>query len=103
MVRRTSNHIRNIKKLNQELTKLVADLQGEVTILEEQGLPLEVSTLVDALRLDSGIKLPQELRRIEIRLIAKALELTGGSQVHAAELLGIHATTLNTKIKRYAL
>jgi transcriptional regulator with GAF, ATPase, and Fis domain len=50
-----------------------------------------------------GIDMREEVRRLEIRLITRALEETNGSQVAAARLLGLKITTLNAKIKRYGL
>ena len=50
-----------------------------------------------------GIDMPKEVRRLEIRLIKRALEETNGNQVNAARLLGLKVTTLNAKIKRYGL
>jgi len=48
-----------------------------------------------------NISLYDEVRRFETELIRCALLRTGGSQRRAARLLGIKATTLNAKIKRY--
>ena len=48
------------------------------------------------------IELPCGLRyhiRFEMKLIARALELTNGNQARAARLLGLGTTTLNYKIK----
>lgn len=44
-----------------------------------------------------------EVRRFEIQLITNALSQTRGHQKAAARLLGIKATTLNSKIKRYKI
>jgi len=41
--------------------------------------------------------------RFEAPLIAAVLERTGGNQVKAAKLLGIHRTTLRTKIQKHGL
>jgi DNA-binding NtrC family response regulator len=48
-----------------------------------------------------GINFYDEVRRFEIDLIRRALEQTGGHQSRAARLLGMNATTLNSKIKSY--
>jgi len=48
-----------------------------------------------------GINFYEEVRRFEIDLIRRALEQTGGHQSRAARLLGMNATTLNSKIKTY--
>ena len=48
-----------------------------------------------------GINFYDEVRRFEIDLIRRALEQTSGHQSRAARLLGMNATTLNSKIKTY--
>lgn len=50
-----------------------------------------------------GVNFYDEVRRFEIDLIRRALERTGGHQSRAARLLGMNATTLNSKIKTYNL
>jgi len=47
--------------------------------------------------------LRDEVRRFEVNLIQRALTRTRGSQVKAARVLGLKATTLNAKMKRYRL
>jgi DNA-binding NtrC family response regulator len=51
--------------------------------------------------LGRGVNFYDEVRRFEIDLIRRALEQTGGHQSRAARLLGMNATTLNSKIKTY--
>jgi DNA-binding NtrC family response regulator len=65
---------------------------------------------VESLQNESGytdgvpcLNLREEVRRFEIELIQRALTHTRGSQVRAAKFLGLNATTLNAKIKRYRL
>jgi DNA-binding NtrC family response regulator len=48
-----------------------------------------------------GINFYDEVRRFEIDIIRRALEQTSGHQSRAARLLGMNATTLNSKIKTY--
>jgi DNA-binding NtrC family response regulator len=48
-----------------------------------------------------GINFYDEVRKFEIDLIRRALEQTGGHQSRASRLLGLNATTLNSKIKTY--
>ena len=40
---------------------------------------------------------------LERHLLAKIMTLTEGNQVQAAKRLGIHRTTLRTKLERYGL
>ena len=51
--------------------------------------------------LSRGVNFYEEVRRFEVDLIRRALEQTGGHQSRAARLLGMNATTLNSKIKTY--
>jgi DNA-binding NtrC family response regulator len=56
---------------------------------------------VVSLEIGRGINFYDEVRRFEIDLIRRALDQTGGHQSRAARLLGMNATTLNSKIKTY--
>ncbi len=51
--------------------------------------------------LSRGVNFYDEVRKFEMDLIRRALEQTGGHQSRAARLLGLNATTLNSKIKTY--
>jgi len=48
-----------------------------------------------------GVNFYDEVKKFEIDLIRRALDQTGGHQSRAALLLGLNATTLNSKIKAY--
>ncbi len=48
-----------------------------------------------------GVNYYDEVKKFEIDLIRRALHQTGGHQSRAARLLGLNATTLNSKIKNY--
>ncbi len=48
-----------------------------------------------------GVTFYDEVKKFEIDMIQRALEQTGGHQSRAARLLGLNATTLNSKIKSY--
>jgi len=48
-----------------------------------------------------GVNFYDEVKKFEIDLIRRALDQTGGHQSRAAQLLGLNATTLNSKIKAY--
>lgn len=51
--------------------------------------------------LSHGVSFYDEVKNYEIDLIRRALDQTGGHQSRAARLLGLNATTLNSKIKSY--
>jgi DNA-binding NtrC family response regulator len=55
----------------------------------------------DAIDISRGVNFYEEVRRFEIDLIRRALDQTAGHQSRAARLLGLNATTLNSKIKSY--
>lgn len=59
-----------------------------------------VSSDIDLAR---GVNFYDEVKRFEIDLIRRALDQTGGHQSRASRLLGLNATTLNSKIKTYNL
>jgi DNA-binding NtrC family response regulator len=77
-------------------------------MLEELTLTLlkEIALLKDVQKLQAQVEepalsLPDEVRRFEIEIIRRTLLRTGGHQARAAHLLGVNATTLNSKLKRY--
>ncbi len=55
----------------------------------------------DDIDISRGVNFYDEVRRFETDLIRRALDQTGGHQSRAARLLGLNATTLNSKIKSY--
>ena len=52
---------------------------------------------------DQPISLRAEVRRFEENLIRSALKQTGGRQRRAARLLSMNVSSLNSRIKRYAI
>ena len=64
---------------------------------------LEGVAISPSLDLHDGIHIRDEVLRYEIDLIRAALRMTQNHQRRAAEMLGIKATTLNSKIKKYKL
>jgi len=100
----------NVRELENVIERAVVIAPGpEVT---SQCLPTEICDPRHALGASSspnaatidvahGIDFYDEVRRFEIDLIRRALEQTGGHQSRAARLLGMNATTLNSKIKTY--
>ncbi|MCW5962382.1 MAG: sigma-54-dependent Fis family transcriptional regulator [Pyrinomonadaceae bacterium] len=57
----------------------------------------------DEIDISRGVNFYDEVRKFEVDLIRRALDQTGGHQSRAARLLGMNATTLNSKIKSYNL
>jgi transcriptional regulator with GAF, ATPase, and Fis domain len=57
-----------------------------------------VSAEIDITR---GVNFYDQVRKFETDLIRRALDQTNGHQSRAARLLGLNATTLNSKIKTY--
>ncbi|HEX8652605.1 MAG TPA: sigma-54 dependent transcriptional regulator [Pyrinomonadaceae bacterium] len=74
----------------------INDPQSARTAARGDGASLSVP-----LDIGRGVNFYDEVRRFEIDLIRRALEQTSGHQSRAARLLGMNATTLNSKIKTY--
>jgi DNA-binding NtrC family response regulator len=58
---------------------------------------------VDIPPLDDHFDFYHEVEQFEINLIKSALRISGGSQVKAARLLKLNATTLNAKLKLFKI
>jgi DNA-binding NtrC family response regulator len=67
----------------------------------QKSLGASTSTSAAGVDVRRGIDFYDEVRCFEVDLIRRALEQTGGHQSRAARLLGMNATTLNSKIKTY--
>ena len=100
----------NVRELENLLERLVVLAEGEIIgpeslpqkILGEAPLPEpESSGDVPAMALPpGGLNLKNALEQIERRLIAQALEQSGGVKAQAASLLGLNRTTLVQKLKK---
>jgi DNA-binding NtrC family response regulator len=75
------------------LNRVVAQLSAAVQTLEEPTVPA----------IEDGLDFYAEVRRFEISLIKRALQVTGGAQNKAAMILKMKHSTLNSKIKSYGL
>jgi DNA-binding NtrC family response regulator len=82
---------------------LASELLEQSEALEHEGELAEASATIAELSTSSAIDFFEEVRRFEVRLIKRALELAGGNQARAAQLLGLRTTTLNYKVKTYGL
>ena len=63
----------------------------------------QIESLENTTGSGSDFDLGMETRRFESEIIRSALIKTGGRQRQAARLLGMKATTFNTKIRRYGI
>ena len=76
-------------------------LLSEAETLARDTAFTEEATRLKPLDIVGGISFYDEVQRFETHLIKMALAETGGNQAKAARLLGIKATTLNSKIKLF--
>jgi len=90
------------ERLNK-IREIASALIEEAELLEHENGLAEASATVENLNLKSRVDFFDEVRRFEVRLISRALEVTGGNQARAAKLLGLGTTTLNYKIKAYEI
>lgn len=87
----------------ERIREMANALFTEAESLERENALAEASAVPDRLDLNSGVDFFEEVRRFEMRLISRALELTGGNQARAARMLHLGTTTLNYKIKSYEM
>jgi transcriptional regulator with PAS, ATPase and Fis domain len=94
----------NVRELENLVERLVVVAKNRMVLMDD--LPGHLRTPVVDLEnatLDlpeSGVDLRIFLTQLEERLIAQALERTGGNKNRAAELLGMNRTTLVEKLRR---
>jgi transcriptional regulator with GAF, ATPase, and Fis domain len=85
----------------QRVVDLADALLNEAETLARDKAFTEEANKLRPLDIVSGIDFYDEVQRFETHLIKMALAETGGNQAKAARLLGIKATTLNSKIKLF--
>ena len=85
----------------QRVVDLAAVLLTEAETLARDKAFTDEATRLKPLDILGGIDFYAEVQRFETHLIKMALAETGGNQARAARLLGIKATTLNSKIKLF--
>jgi DNA-binding NtrC family response regulator len=94
----------NVRELENLVERLVVVAGNRMVVMDD--LPAHLRTTVvdmENATLDlpeSGVDLRIFLTQLEERLIAQALERTGGNKNRAAELLGMNRTTLVEKLRR---
>jgi transcriptional regulator with GAF, ATPase, and Fis domain len=87
----------------QRVVDLADALLSEAETLARDKSFTEEATRLKPLDILGGINFYDEVQRFETHLIKMALAETGGNQAKAARLLGIKATTLNSKIKLFKI
>jgi DNA-binding protein Fis len=85
----------------KRLVDLASSVMREVQILARDEVFAEESTKPQDLDVAAGVDFYGEVKRFETALIKLALGEAEGNQARAAKLLGLRATTLNSKIKLY--
>jgi DNA-binding NtrC family response regulator len=94
----------NVRELENLVERLVVVASHRMVVMND--LPAHLRTSVVDLENatldlpDSGVDMRIFLTQLEERLIAQALERTGGNKNRAAELLGMNRTTLVEKLRR---
>jgi len=86
----------------KRIREMASDLIEEASALEYEAELADANTTLSTLGMN-GIDFFGEVQKFEVKLIKRALELAEGNQARAAKLLGLGTTTLNYKIKTYAL
>jgi DNA-binding NtrC family response regulator len=82
------------------LTSKLANISNLVSSLSAA---VEDLGAIDIPPLDEDFDFYQEVAQFEKNLIRSALRISGGSQVKAARLLKLNATTLNAKLKLFKI
>lgn len=106
------NYPGNVRELENIIERaIVITLVNEITVdclrpeVRDPELAFKMITDTEGASSDidlaRGVNFYDEVKKFEIDLIRRALDQTGGHQSRAARLLGLNATTLNSKIKSY--
>ncbi len=85
----------------RRLVDMASNLMREAQTLARDKSFSDESISLKSLDVARGIDFYDEVQRFETALIKLALEESEGNQAKAARLLGLRATTLNSKIKVY--
>jgi DNA-binding protein Fis len=85
----------------KRLVDLASSVMREARILARDKVFTDESSKLNSLNVGAGVDFYAEVQRFETALIKRALAEAEGNQSRAAQLLGLRATTLNSKIKLY--
>lgn len=102
-VRELANTIERAVVISRSNELELEYLRDEILHPERKGgnFGNESAAFPSHLDISHGISFYDEVARYEVGLIRRAMEMTSGHQSRAAKLLGLNATTLNSKIKTY--
>jgi transcriptional regulator with PAS, ATPase and Fis domain len=105
---RTNGRLRIVQPVRRkseqdEIADLLLSIENLKQRVQAMALMIEAGEVFKGAELETGGDLYKSVRRLEIAMIKRALELSDGSQTKAAKLLKIKITTLNSKIKRYKI
>lgn len=95
----------NVRQLRKEIERLVT-LTPSGKIITADKCSRDLVSAAGTAPVPSGregYSIPDQVRDLEIALIEKALQATGGNRLKASELLGITRQGLHKKMKRYHL
>jgi DNA-binding NtrC family response regulator len=106
------NYPGNVRELENIIERAIVIAPGnEITVeclraeVRDPNLAFEMMASADGISREidiaHGVNFYDEVKKFEIDLIRRSLEQTAGHQSRAARLLGLNATTLNSKIKNY--
>ena len=87
----------------EKIKEMATALLDEAATLNHENALTEANATIGSLNPSSRVHFFKEVKSFEMRLIQRALELTGGNQARAARILGLGTTTLNYKIKIYGI
>ena len=87
----------------KKIREMASDLIEEASALQHQAELANANATISSLGTNGEIDFFAEVQQFEVKLIKRALELADGNQARAAKMLGLGTTTLNYKIKTYAL
>ena len=89
----------NVRELGNALERASIECAGGTIEPEHLGIALAPTTSPE--EADTSIEL--NLKKMEERLIRRALDATGGNRSHSARLLGVNRTTLYNKLRAYQI
>ncbi len=93
----------NIRELENVIERAIVMANGQTIELEDLPPYVQQAPTSDILADDANLSIKEASRRLEKRLIGRALQRTGGNRTQAARVLEISHPALLYKIKAYGL